>query len=291
MAPFHSYIASAGAWTPADLVDGRLWLDASDSSTITLSGSSISLWEDKIGSNDATDAVNSSNVTITTKRPTIATSAQNGLDAIAVNGSRWFDHGSSAGLLRNRSCAIMAMAYKLGDLFQGVVWSNSGASNKYRFVYGTSFSLFGGSPVYAQAARLDADKVAQVQTSGFGSTAPRNTNWCVTVIVMDYAANSLSMRANGSVVQTTNFPTGGANTSDTDIDASVYNARTAIGASSRSGGTVMRNGGRIGELVCGAKSSGSYATSDIEEVEGYLAHKWGLASLLPSTHTYKDSAP
>jgi hypothetical protein len=53
----------------------------------------------------------------------------------------------------------------------------------------------------------------------------------------------------------------------------------------------MSNGGRIGELICGAKTSGSYATSDIEEVEGYLAHKWGLASLLPANHTYKDSAP
>ena len=30
---------------------------------------------------------------------------------------------------------------------------------------------------------------------------------------------------------------------------------------------------------------------DIEKVEGYLMHRWGLASLLPSGHTYKSAAP
>jgi len=185
----------------------------------------------------------------------------------------------------------MAMAYKFGDLFGRRLWNHWGNFSQYRFVYDVGFTLFGGSPVRGRAARLDTDNVTTAQTSGTGDTAPRNTNWCVTVIVMDYATNSLSMRANGSIVATNNFPTGGANTSDTDIDTSVYNAGTAIGAAARNGGSAMSNGGRIGELVCGAKTSGSYATGDIEEVEGYLAHKWGLASLLPSTHTYKDSAP
>ena len=29
----------------------------------------------------------------------------------------------------------------------------------------------------------------------------------------------------------------------------------------------------------------------IEKMEGYLMHKWGLAANLPSSHTYKSSAP
>lgn len=28
-----------------------------------------------------------------------------------------------------------------------------------------------------------------------------------------------------------------------------------------------------------------------DKVEGYLAHKWDLASALPSTHPYKNSTP
>jgi hypothetical protein len=37
------------AWTPADLTGLALWLDADDSSTITLNGSTVSQWDDKSG--------------------------------------------------------------------------------------------------------------------------------------------------------------------------------------------------------------------------------------------------
>jgi hypothetical protein len=285
MAPFHSYIP-ARLWTPADLVDGRCWLDASDSSTITLSGSSISLWEDKIGSNDADDGVNTSNVKITTARPTIATADQNGLDAIAFNGSQWFDHLSATSLLRNRSCAIMAMVYKFGSMFASAqaVWSNRNLpTSQVRFAY---VKLVRGTRLISR--RLDGDQTVIVEVN---SSPPGDTNWCVAIGVLDYAANTPSLRVNGTVLGTSSFPSGGANTSDTDLAGSAFDTLTAIGAGRRDGASPLTNGSRIGELVCGAKTSGSYPTSDIEQLEGYLAHKWGLASLLPSTHTYKTAAP
>ena len=37
------------AWTPAELTSLALWLDAADSSTITLNGSDVSQWDDKSG--------------------------------------------------------------------------------------------------------------------------------------------------------------------------------------------------------------------------------------------------
>jgi len=40
------------AWTPAELTDLALWLDAADSSTITLNGSTVSQWDDKSGNNN-----------------------------------------------------------------------------------------------------------------------------------------------------------------------------------------------------------------------------------------------
>ena len=36
---------------------------------------------------------------------------------------------------------------------------------------------------------------------------------------------------------------------------------------------------------------GSLLISDMEKIEGYLAHKYGQESLLPDTHTYKDNPP
>ena len=31
--------------------------------------------------------------------------------------------------------------------------------------------------------------------------------------------------------------------------------------------------------------------NDRQKIEGYLAHKWGLAASLPADHPYKDAAP
>jgi HD-like signal output (HDOD) protein len=31
--------------------------------------------------------------------------------------------------------------------------------------------------------------------------------------------------------------------------------------------------------------------ADIEKIEGYLMHKWGLEANLPSGHPYKSAAP
>ena len=31
--------------------------------------------------------------------------------------------------------------------------------------------------------------------------------------------------------------------------------------------------------------------SDVEKAEGYLAHKWGLTTILDVNHPYKSSAP
>jgi hypothetical protein len=37
--------------------------------------------------------------------------------------------------------------------------------------------------------------------------------------------------------------------------------------------------------------TGTVTDSERQKVEGYLAWKWGLQSLLPSTHPYKSFAP
>ena len=46
--------------------------------------------------------------------------------------------------------------------------------------------------------------------------------------------------------------------------------------------------GRIGEFVV---SSGTQSSDAMEKTEGYLAHRWNLASVLPSNHPYKNAAP
>lgn len=46
--------------------------------------------------------------------------------------------------------------------------------------------------------------------------------------------------------------------------------------------------GHVGEVIF---VQGDPSTADLERVEGYLAHKWGTASALPSNHPYKAAPP
>ena len=45
--------------------------------------------------------------------------------------------------------------------------------------------------------------------------------------------------------------------------------------------------GRLGELII---FNTALTDSEIQKVEGYLAHKWGLAGTLPASHAYKQSS-
>lgn len=46
--------------------------------------------------------------------------------------------------------------------------------------------------------------------------------------------------------------------------------------------------GGVGEFIAFNRTLNP---SEVESVEGYLAHKWGLATSLPANHTYKTTAP
>ena len=50
---------------------------------------------------------------------------------------------------------------------------------------------------------------------------------------------------------------------------------------------------QLGELMTFAAPPGTGGTdmSDVEKMEGYLAHKWGVESLLPNAHPYKYQYP
>ena len=51
--------------------------------------------------------------------------------------------------------------------------------------------------------------------------------------------------------------------------------------------------GKLAEFfaVADIPGTGFQDLSTLEKAEGYLAHKWGLESSLPSDHLYKNSAP
>lgn len=90
-------VSSAELWTPAEITTA-LWLDASDATSLTLNGSTVSQWADKSGNGrHATQAT-------TSKQPTNGSSF-NGLNALSFDGSdaletaELFDSPSSVGMM------------------------------------------------------------------------------------------------------------------------------------------------------------------------------------------------
>lgn len=75
-----TYVAPS-AFSPLDLPNLALWLDSSDTSTITQSGGSVSIWADKSGNSyNATESIG-------VQQPQTGTRTVNGLNAIEFNGT------------------------------------------------------------------------------------------------------------------------------------------------------------------------------------------------------------
>lgn len=75
---------------------------------------------------------------------------------------------------------------------------------------------------------------------------------------------------------------------------SVYspgNDRLGLFAQPNDGGIVSPlTGGGLGEVTLARRGS-AFTVADVQQLEGYLAHKWSLESLLPAGHPYKASPP
>jgi hypothetical protein len=262
-------------------------------------GGSIGRWLDKAGSNHATDVVDGSNAAITTQRPTRVARAQNGLDAINFNGTQWFDQNSARDMLRNRSCAIMAVAMKYGTVGNGsnqFAWANRKSQSgdtamRYQLLHRSNNSI--GST----SRRLDAD--ADNTIASTSAVPPFDTSWHVHVSMCDWANGTLYHRIDGTQIGTGSYATSG-NTSDTSFgtaaDSTDGGTWTAIGGNNRTLRTdgfnlPLSSGSQIGEMICHARSSGSYTTADLQNVEAYLAWRWGLQANLPAGHPYKNIPP
>lgn len=309
-------LKQGGTWPvvfiiPLQISGLQCWLDANDAGTLynastggslVAANGGVARWEDKSSnSNHATDVVDGSGATISTQRPTRVATAQNGLDAINFDGAQWFDHNSARAMLRNRSCAIMAVAMKYGTVGNSInqfAWANRNAATgdvamRYQISHRSDNSIG------AFSRRLDTDVSGALLT--IATTPPYDTSWHVHVSLCDWTNGTHYYRIDGTQVSTGSYVSIG-NTSDTSLGtvASSDNGGTwtAIGASNRTirsddvaNNLPLSSGSQIGEMICFARTSGSYLTADLQAVEAYLAWRWGLQGNLPAGHPYKSVQP
>lgn len=249
----------------------RLWYDASDASTVTESGGLITAWNDKSGSALHLSAAG-------TYQPSYISAGQNGLNIIR------FD-GVDDVLIRGDATNDNVFQNDGSGLLIAVRKVTSAATRKEIFLVSTNTAGVARATILAGATaskaglggrRLDADSVQLLASTNNVST----TAFQIHVGEFDWTNSNAAIYIDGTQDgSTTTFQTDGS-TSNTGSN------RIAIGAASNSGNNPMP--GDIAEAIV---VENDITTATRQKLEGYLAHKWGLVSSLPSDHPYKSSAP
>ena len=250
-------------WTPAEITTA-LWLDAADSTTI-MQSSGITQWADKSGNNRHA-------VPPLATKPTYATSGINSLGSVVFSsGADPFLVPSFASPTGANGLLVAFVAEKTGE---PVNYSNPltfGAVNaQWSFILPKNGVTVpnGENKCWFRNRSTDTSHVLSV--NNFGVNVPR----LVVGTLKDSDGMALTFDGN---VEATRAPA-------THILGSA--AALTIGSSPDSSYSGNRFQGRMGEIII---VYGDTSIATHQKIEGYLAHKWGLAANLPPDHPYKTA--
>ena len=247
-----------GSWDPSQLSSLVAWYDA-DAITGLNDGDPISTWSDAHGVFDVSATSG--------ERPIFKTSIQNSRPVVRFDGSddRLKRSGSPITGTTARTFGIVAKADVV--TYTSIIgigkeaWSGSGNGQ-----------VFNITPEVA--ARVNGSKTF---TTGFGTSAFR-------LLVMSCPSSAITTDISAwldgaALTQST--------TSGTSINTLSSGEEFLIGELGSFSSTANFDGDIAEIVVCDAEAT----TNDRQRLEGYLAHKWGLAANLPSSHPYKSNAP
>ncbi len=237
-------------WTASQIFTD-LWLDASDSSTITIA-TGVSQWRDKSG-----NGINAVQATAA-DQPALVSNYQNSLSVIHEDGAG--DHLQlPSGFLSNAANISFFMVRK------GISESNKALFGPYDS-YSSGLILFNMTTTTTPTIRVNS--VEKLSNSGLWS----NSGFSIISIIGNSTA--LSTYCNGA-----------SSGNVSGIPALNYNGVYCIG---RYYANLYTSNQYVAEIIICATT---LDTASRQKIEGYLAWKWGLQSNLPSDHPYYSAAP
>ena len=244
--------------TVTSLANVVLWLDTWDRSTIISSNGNVSQWNDKSGYSN--HAIQPSG----TMQP-----YWNGANLLFDGNSDGFTVSSNAHFI-NQDFGMIAI----------VRW-DSFANNWWNDI----MSYHGESPYGWQVRQkgVDTDRVSMAvrgtalagDTFSGASTVSARTVFMVSALRS--SVGNRTLQVNGTSVSSITGDTGTINYSQGQIGIGLRYSTTATGFLT----------GSIYELIYLKE----YNVTSVQKIEGYLAHKWGLTSKLPTSHPHKYIAP
>jgi hypothetical protein len=242
---------ASALWTPANITTA-LWLDAADASTVTTVNEAVSQWNDKSGNNRNVSQGNA------ISRPVYNSAGFNGKGALSFDGSN--------------------------DLLQSGASITTGTYTGEFNVYWVATRSGNGGTILTERAGPRLATCQWLQTGLISSNGTESSsNHSIGVADID------SLQSSGGLV----FHRHLASQRDILFLNGTQRAVLSGTATNITGGTQnFRIGtnwnGQICEIIVILFNP---STSDRQQVEGYLAHKWGLTANLPDGHPYKTAAP
>jgi hypothetical protein len=237
---FKLYPPLVTAFSPLQISGCALWLDAADSTTMTLSGSNVTAWADKSGGGRNASSAG-------TSTPILSNSS------IVFNGGGRFSTSYSSTLANETYFIVFRATVSSSFILAG------GASTNQRFYYvdpASSRWLYLGAIGVWGAWNTAPIAIGTRHLTGFSWSSP----------------STRTLFLNGSILSPlTTIATPGA-FSGTPTSTSIGDGLT----------------GEISEVI---GYNATLTTAQRQQVEGYLAGKWGTTGALPSTHPFKKIMP
>ena len=277
VAPTTTTTTTAAPWSPSSL-GPVAWIDAADTSSYTTSGSTLTAVTDKAG----TYTMSIGNT------PTVVTNSLNNLNVFDFNGANEYLQSTAyrPQVSSGNHWAVGVFLADTVDADKDSFWSyetNTSSSTKRDYAISSGG---GGSNTWPGELDLDSNTVNNRISSTIGSVKDWNLrsvsidNWVIVSCWFNKSGNQIGVRVDGQ----------NAFTPVNDYDNSLQTNQELRLMRNRSS---QELDGRMGEFVAFASMPGTSGTdmSHLEKAEGYLAHKWGLTSSLPSNHLYKNTPP
>jgi len=268
--------ASAFSSTPynpsVNIPNLSLWLDPSDTSTTTYSGTTLLSITDKTGT--ATMSVNN----------TPGKGTTNGLEHIVFDQSQneYLQSDTTAQVVSGNHWALFIGQIATPDNNKDSIWSfetNQSPKRDYALSSGNATQFDGELDLDGLSSNRISSSAGNLISFTAQTPIAASTN-VIVVAFFNKTGSQIGVRVNGS----------NAFTPETDYDNNVQNNQQLRIFRNRGSQTF---GGSMFEFlsVKGLPGTGGTDITYIQQAEGYVAHKWGAASVLPVSHPYKNAPP
>jgi hypothetical protein len=238
-------------YRPTSISNLVLWLDAAQDTSNH--NSFINSVPDRSASAYTISAVSNNTITI----------VRNGL-----NGRAYYNFGNnrmkvSSFVWRTKFTCFFVVKANIGNFLYSQ-WANSTYT---QYVFAGNWRL-----LYVNSAFEVNDSVIAQGTSVTG------TSWCILTIGYNNGSSASPYNVNGTA-RTTQLVSAPSTTGqpDTNITADIF---------LNGNGTTTFDTTEVAEIL---HFNNNLSSTQVSQIEGYLAWKWGLQGVLPSSHPYKNS--